>query len=112
MQPTRVSDRSDFSGIDLASALMPAAKRAKPRTARMLDAFDVEKKQQMVINDDLLTFIAQCIMTDLERWGIMLTSMNCKASLQRKFIVFLSNHQNSLLRGKRTTTETVSKWMN
>ncbi len=40
--------------------------------------------------------IAQCIMADLERWGIMLTSMHCKASLQRKFIDFISNHQNSL----------------
>ena len=56
MEPTRESDSSDFSGNDFASALMPAAKRAIPPSARMLDAGDVEKKPQMIINDNLLTF--------------------------------------------------------
>jgi hypothetical protein len=109
MEPTRESDSSDFSRTDFASALMPAAKKAKLPPARMLEAGDAEKKPQMVIGDDLLTFVAQCIMADLENWGIMLTFMHGKASLQRKFINFLSNHQNPLTRGKGTTTETVSK---
>ncbi len=100
MQPTRESVFSDFSGNDFALALMPAAKRAIPPSARMLDAGDVEKKPQMVINDDWLTFTAHGIMADLDRWGIMLTSMHGKASFQRKFIAILSNHQNSLTQGK------------
>jgi hypothetical protein len=71
---------------------MPAAKTANLPSASMLDPGYVEKKPQMIINDNLLTFIAQCIMADLEWWEIMLTSMHGKASLQWKFIAFLSKH--------------------
>jgi hypothetical protein len=111
MQSSRESDPSDFSETDFASALMPAAKKAKLPSARMLEAGDAEKKQQMVISDDLLTFVAQCIIADLETWGIMLTSMHGKDSLQRQFITYLSNHQNPLTRGEGITTEMVSKWI-
>ena len=90
---------------------MLVVKRAEVASARSLDAGDAEKKPQMVFNDDLLIFIAQCILADLETLGIMLTNMHGKASIQRKFINFLSNHNNPLTRGKSTTTETVSKWI-
>ena len=66
MHPSREIEPPDISEYDFASVLMPPEKRAKLASARVLDADDVEKRPQMVMNDDLLCFIAHCILADLE----------------------------------------------
>jgi hypothetical protein len=65
----------------------------------------------MKISEDLSCFIAKCIITDPETWGIMLTSSHGKSNVQKKFIQFLSEHPNPLTNGKSTTIETITNWI-
>jgi hypothetical protein len=65
----------------------------------------------MVINNDLLTFIAKCIQSDPDKWGVLLTIKHGKTGIANKYVKFLSEHPNPLTHGKTAAPTTVSSWI-
>ena len=88
-----------------------ASKRLKTPSAKVADQDTPEKLPQMVINNDLLTFIAKCILADPDKWGVLLTTKHGKTGVANKFVKFLSEHSNPLTHGKTASATTVSSWI-
>ena len=85
------------------------AKRLKFPSGKVLEHDATEKLPQMVVNSDLLVFVAKCIQAFPDAWGVLLTTKHGKAGVASKFVKFLSNHPNPLTHGKTAATSTVSK---
>ncbi len=87
------------------------SKRLKCASAMVAEQNTTEKLQQMVINNDLLTFIAKCILADPNKWGVLLTTKHGKTGVANRFVKFLFEHPNPLVHGKTAAPTTVSSWI-
>jgi hypothetical protein len=93
------------------SGISSTSKRLKFASAKVAEQNTAEKLPQMVINNDLLTFIAKFIQADPVKWGVLLTTKHGKTGVANKFVKFLSEHPNPLTHGKTAAPTTVSRWI-